>query len=295
MTHRNLSQHGGGQHAAVGAPSCPSVRNGWGRRRLYRDVVSLLAILAGLLAGARAEPPGAWRGIVPLIAARSFDLREMDSLCAGLPLPCSAGDTRVYNEGKAADGALWLIDAARPALTRWVRATGKAEQWDFSGYRHSYAEGGEQPGAEPLIIHPALYPARGDGFSVALVREYREMYSGGGASYGIADFVEVGPGGSVGTLIYGAVPFACRKMIRACFSERDYRTSKHCHDEYSGYLTIDTAAGAEWQFTWHETAWPANTAAGARVKSRTRFRLEQGAPPASATLPEGPAFCNGPQ
>lgn len=54
-------------------------------------------------------------------------------------------------------------------------------------------------------------------------------------------------------------------MIRACFSEQEYQTSKHCHDESTGSLRIRYAAAAPgaarhgWTFVWNETDWPQNT------------------------------------
>ena len=255
-----------------------------------------LAALAVSLPEVRAEVGSPSSPIVPLrgVAAGVVAPEEIRALCGRLPSPCRVDDVRVYTEGKAKDGDLWLIDAAKPSLVKWDRVGGKAEQWDFSAYSHSWAAGDEGGEASPLILHPALYPGIREGFSVALVREQREMYSGGGASFGVADFVAAGPGGRVGQVLYAAVPFTCQKMIRACFSERDYRTSRHCHDESSGYLTIDTPVGADWQFTWHETEWPANTRARDSVKSKTRFTVPRSIAPGGGVLPEGTFFCGGP-
>lgn len=264
-----------------------------------RSVAAWLAGLVALVASlpeARAEVPGPLSRIVPLraLAAGAVAPEEMRSLCGRLPQPCRADDTRAYAGSKTADGVLWLIDAAKPSLIRWDRAGDKAVQWDFSGYAHSLAANDDGAEPSPLVLHPALYPGFGEGFSVALVREQREMYSGGGASFGVADFVAVEAGGRVGPVLYSAVPFSCQKMIRACFSERDYRTSKHCHDESSGYLTIATPVAGEWLFTWHETEWPADTRARDSAKSSSRFRLPRGAAGKDRSLPPEVSFCGGP-
>jgi len=43
---------------------------------------------------------------------------------------------------------------------------------------------------------------------------------------------------------YEDIPFWCSQMIRACFSEKEYKTSPHCHDETVGTLVDPDAAPA---------------------------------------------------
>ena len=133
------------------------------RRPVHSWLAGLVALIVQL-PGARAETPGPLPLIVPLraVAAGAVAPEGIRALCGRLPRPCRVDDTRVYTEGKAKDGVLWLIDAAKPSLVRWNRVDGKAEQWDFSAYVHSSAAGDDGADPSPLILHPALYPGVGE-------------------------------------------------------------------------------------------------------------------------------------
>ena len=216
---------------------------------------------------------------------------QLASLCADLPLPCSAEDTRAHVARGEGEGPLWLIDASRPMLVALdpddpLNAE-RARQWDFTEHAHTtppVADGGSAP---PLEIHPALYPAGRSAHAIALVSETREMYSGGGASFRTADFVVLD---ADRTLAYGAVPFSCSKMVRACFSERDYARG-HCHDESSGSLTIRYPEGeGRWLFHWRETEWPAFAPRSRAATERVAFRIA----PGNTRRPASVGFCGGP-
>lgn len=191
------------------------------------------------------------------------------------------------------------LDASEPRNAR------RARMWDFSGYRHSYLSFADADTADQLAIHPALYPAGDQKFAIAILNSYSEGYSGGGASFRIADFVVLSDKGDRATpdpkwdVAYAAVPFSCSTLIRACFSEKEYRNSPHCHDENSGYLTIqfpkDHQADRGWTFTWHESAWPAHVKRAKEHISHFRFTLPANRNPnGQNALPENVPFCSGP-
>src|SRR5690606_9576597 len=88
--------------------------------------------------------------------------------------------------------------------------------------------GEPEDGAKPLEIHPALYPAGPGLWAVAVLTRGREGYSGGGAEFVTADFVRLEPeAAEVGASqrLYASVPFSCSKIVRACFTEKEYKTS----------------------------------------------------------------------
>lgn len=161
-----------------------------------------------------------------------------------------------------------------------------ARQWDFSGYKHS-----NPPEEEPFAIYPALYRVDGTRFAVALVSRFAESYSGGGATFEMADFPILDEAGERGkyTVAYAGVPFACNKTVRACFSARDEKNSATCHDETSGYLTLSySPAPASWSFFWHETERPAHAS---QKSASIPFDVS---PAAQAyKLPPGVPFCGG--
>ncbi|WP_157782204.1 hypothetical protein [Piscinibacter gummiphilus] len=216
---------------------------------------------------------------------------QLASLCAALSTPCEPVETKAYVARGQGDGPMWLIDASRPMLVVLDAADplrgNRATVWDFSEQPHTQeprADGGKPP---PLEIHPALYPVGDRGFAIALVSEVREMYSGGGASFRTADFVMLD---TARTVAYGAVPFSCSKMVRACFSERDYARG-HCHDENSGALTIRYPDGeGRWTFQWRETEWPAFKPKSRETTERTTFQVA----PGNTERPASVGFCGGP-
>ncbi len=134
---------------------------------------------------------------------------------------------------------------------------------------------------------------------MAVVATAHESYSGGGAAFEVADFLVLEPRKndewekSGYRALYYTVPFNCNKMTRACFSENDYNTLPHCHEELFGNLTIrfTNAEGGKtgWQFIWNESVWPANAH---KVKPATSspFMLDGG----KGTLPAKASFCGGP-
>jgi hypothetical protein len=233
---------------------------------------------------------------------------QVAAFCAKLATPCNAPTTRAWIANASALGTTFLIDSSRPMLVA-VRDGSAGQSWDFAGYAHSQPtrDTGAGDTREPLELFPALYPAVNAQYAVALVRNLRESYSGGGAGFAYADFVVLRADGKYApTPLYAGVPFSCSKMIRACFSERDYKTSRHCHDEMNGYLTIqfparagDVPGESGWTFFWHQSDWPANVTKSHARRTQTRFVLPannmKSMNGANASLPPNVSFCGAPQ
>ena len=261
---------------------------------------------AVLVACAATAAPRTATVLVPAAAAR-LPAPALAALCARLASPCAPATTRVLVAVAMPKGRLWLIDSARPWLAaldeREPTEASRARLWDFDGYRHSVPAQVDGSGKEePLIVHPAIYPFGSGGQAVALVTSSREMYSGGGAAFDVADFVELSAApaaaGPEANVVYAGVPFSCNKIIRACFTEKDYRHSPHCHDESTGHLTIDFGGAASppgWTFRWHEQDW-----AGGEPKSKQRWTRSAFSVPAGpravarGALSEVASFCGGP-
>ncbi|KQV94585.1 hypothetical protein [Rhizobacter sp. Root1221] len=214
------------------------------------------------------------------------------TVCPQLPVPCNPADVTAWVGVRDTAGPVYLIDASRPMLVALDAVepsrADRARQWDFQDHMHSSPPSADGGSPEPLRIHPALYPVGAAGWAVAVVSERRAMYSGGGASFQVADFV---PLEAPGKPAYAAVPFSCYQMIRACFYDREYRRSPHCHDESNGHLTIRFGeADARWTFVWHQTDWAAHEPKSKQVATQAPFRVAAG----NTELPKDAAFCGGP-
>ena len=250
-----------------------------------------------------AQPAGLVTRAVVLTPApaTAISTAELASVCRALATPCHPQTTKAFLGAAPPLGSMFLIDASRPMIA--VLQQGQPTQsWDFAGYTHTRAQPG-QSASEPLEIYPALYPAGNGQYAIALVSHQREAYSGGGADFAFADFVPLAsdpqPRATSYALRHAGVPFSCSKMVRACFSERDYKTSRHCHDEMNGYLTLQfPLRGSDesgWSFTWHQTDWPAHVAKNRLRYTRSRFTLATNGASGGKALPANVAFCGGPQ
>lgn len=203
--------------------------------------------------------------------AEVFSKKEIATVCRISQNPCAPETTRAYVARTADLDRFFLIDDAKPMIIEAVPGDGREYRartgLDLSGYRHSFEPEGGRDRGEPLRIYPALYPTGRGSFAIAVISTVRDMYSGGGASFEVADFLRFigrrsGDSATAFDAVYLGVPFSCSKMIRACFSEREYAKSRHCHDESAGSLhiryAIDNAGNPDWSFRWRQTEWPAH-------------------------------------
>jgi hypothetical protein len=197
-----------------------------------------------------------------------------------------AGNRELYQVRGGGPSDYYEMESG-PVLKR-LRRTGpdrwqELQTWDFSSLLPE--PGAEREGFSSPQIYPALYPA-GPGFwAVALVVGSNEMYSGGGARFEWADFVLLGdPEKEEIQPLFQKVPFSCSKMIRACFTEKEYARSKHCTDDSRGWLTLRFAPSKrsgryDWILTWHEWEWPSDTFESQATTRQTTIRLGAGDPP----------------
>lgn len=230
------------------------------------------------------------------------------AICLKLSKPCDPSLTKVYIASSKPEDPFYLIDESKPMLVRLEKGLAGewrvTDQWDFSEYRHSSRPLDDfQDSKEPLFIHPALYPIGDKRWAIAIVSKQSEGYAGGGAWFSVADFVLLSPlqgeGPSI-ERIYAGVPFSCAKQIRACFTEEEYRTSRHCHETWAGSLSIvfprrSDLADPSWRFSWHERYWPPHvTHAQSKVIGSSFRVLRADGTSETVGLPEKlSSFCNG--
>lgn len=166
-------------------------------------------------------------------------------------------------------------------------------RWDFATY--PLPSGAADQDAK-LEIHPALYPVAPETWAVAVLERRTEGYSGGGAEFVTADFVALAP--NITNVReeqrrFGAVPFSCRRTVRACFTEKDYKTLPRCHDASSGHLTLKfTGTSAKRSFDWTATWNQAFLAAAAPETDQTRLQQTIVLKPGQPSMEPGTfAFC----
>jgi len=256
---------------------------------------TLPLLLAVTAAGpARAASPSA-QVFIAVKKPEAVDPDWRARLCALLPQPCDAQALGLYRLRGGAAGDYAAVSAEPLAIARVQRSGKAAGGWqlqrlhDFGGYAAAIRNDPANPMSDArLSLAPALYPVAEGQWAAAVVQTVSESYSGGGATFSKADFVPL-----EGTrLVAEGIPFSCSKMVRACFSEKEYKQSRHCHDESSGSLRITYGPPARpgepyrWQYTWLQSEWPAHAPAHAAATSRLHF---------AATTTERVGFCGGPQ
>jgi hypothetical protein len=229
-----------------------------------------------------------------------FDDASIERLCERVKSESSAEQRPRLFERRAAQGVeyyavthdLILAQATLKDADDWELV----RRWSFAKYPLPTPDDPDEPFR--LQIHPALYPAGPNRWAVAVLTTEIESYAGGGANFIRADFVVLDPDSVDLTekhRAFGAVPFSCSKMVRACFNERDQRKSPHCHDESSGFLTLRFAEAPGiptygWTGTWHESTWPAGVPKSAQKTKRITADLKAGP---KAVADEAFPFCGG--
>lgn len=253
---------------------------------------------AGGMAHAQSQPQ----------AVRLREIKELDKLdpdwimgLCNLPgLECNKVEEPRLFERRTETGREFYAAMVNRTISRLVMtAPGQWQilnRWSFETYPLPAAEDGSE--ARMVDIHPALYPAGPGLWAVAVLTTRTESYSGGGAQFITADFVTLDPDVAEigeGQRRFGNIPFSCTKTARACFTEKDHKTSPHCQDESSGYLTLKYAASAagrdyDWTATWNETSWPGGVPRSARKTTQQMLALKPGS---TSVAKDAFAFCDG--
>ena len=169
----------------------------------------------------------------------SYTKNDLEYVCRQLTRSCEGepGGIGIYT---ADNQNFYLIDdgSRQFALLEKSPSYKVKTIWNFEGYQHTSVEPQGAPGADvTLNIYPALYPLNSNKMAVAIIKTEFETYSGGGRTYKTADFLELKNNGSYSVALK-SIPFYMDEMIRACFSEEEYRNNPHCHDESMSVLLI---------------------------------------------------------
>jgi len=149
---------------------------------------------------------------------------EQTQICTQLKPLCD--QTEQLRSLKTPDHKLWLLKNDRIAVFHSSQSGLKLDgQWQLP------LAVGNTNDDDPSFVFPKLFPMTPTRYAIAVIAPFSEMYSGGGASIERASFYELLEHGKTQRFITD-YPFSFSRMIRACFSEQDYATSKgNCHDE----------------------------------------------------------------
>lgn len=116
----------------------------------------------------------------------------------------------------------------------------------------------------------------GNGSLIGTIKEDRTMYSGGGAHAATLTLHRIAAGADAREVL--SVPWDSGSMIRACFSEKDFRDRRGaCHDEYD-YTAEISVTGADaagfpiLQYRAKATSYPGSVSRSADSLAKGRLR-----------------------
>lgn len=204
-----------------------------------------------------------------LLKQQKVTQAQRESLCTQLKISCHPDATwqlyQVPNHSKRhyVIEKLKLFELEENPQSYQLR-----NYWDFSAYQplsqtpHWTVDGPsekedllDQHGnfirADALHLYPVLFPINDTDYSIALIQRWNEMYSGGGMTEEVADFLQLKPQGKY-QQTFQNIPFSVSRMIRACFSEQDYAKSGGCcHDLEKLVLNIEYLQANTWHMKYH--------------------------------------------
>lgn len=166
-------------------------------------------------------------------------------------VPMAAVD-RVSGEQAETRSALHCVVARDFCLRAWREADGRAWTLDVhdrvpaganvAPTRRIALPAGDNPDRETFAIWPNLIREESGALLVGVERQRTEGFSGGGASETRLVLFRLEPGAAEPAEVL-TVQTGYSAMIRACFTEEEYRNRGACHDEYMLSGTIGLAPG----------------------------------------------------
>lgn len=166
-----------------------------------------------------------------------------DQLCKQLKDLCKKGGQ--WRSLTTSDQSLWVLSSRNDVAQFKPTAMGYKliRQWNIVTVA-------SDDGDHKEYVFPKLFPLTQQRYAIAIIDQFSEMYSGGGANIEQASFYELKDLGQIHRFIEN-YPFSFNRMVRACFSEQDYKRAKdQCHDEDGLSLDIRPLKPMLWQFRY---------------------------------------------
>lgn len=191
-----------------------------------------LAALSLSATASFAQPPVADRGdrMLRLTVVIPVSDEQAETLSA---LLCTAERDFCLRAWRATDTARWTLDMHdRPPTNA-----------NLTPARRIELPAGEDPEGETHGIWPHLIREASGALMIGIERYRRAGFSGGGAGETNLVLFRLTSGTAEPTEVL-TVQTGYGAMIRACFTEQDYRSRGACHDEYELSGTLSLAPGA---------------------------------------------------
>jgi hypothetical protein len=202
---------------------------------------------------------------------------EQPRLAKGMLTDCTVKGGEVYRSGQI--GLWFVIDNTVPSFTEVRRTpTGYFAPRAWSLAEQAVGTPGLDlgAGAKNQLILPLLYPATdGDRYTIVLQHHHFEGYSGGGGSWEWGWFFGLRDAEPRVIDRYGQLPLACDQMIRACFTEEQYKRGGRCHDNFLGRLQILQATSHPWRMRWDRADLMSAPNGGAVSREQTVLRFKR--------------------
>jgi len=206
---------------------------------------------------------------------------EQSQLCEQIKDLCQQGAQ--WRSLKTPDQNLWILSSRNDIAQFKPTSTGfkLVSKWNI-------VTTGSEDDFHKQYIFPKLFPLTQQRYAIAIIDQFSEMYSGGGAGIERASFYELQESGNERSFIKN-YPFSFNRMIRACFSEQDYESSKgNCHDEDSSSLDIRPVKPMLWQFRYRYSlsVSPASDSGEKSYQGTRNLNIDLNKAPEQPNIPE---------
>ena len=205
---------------------------------------------------------------------------EQDQLCKQVKDLCQKG--LQWRSLKTPDQNLWILSNRNDIAQFKPTAMGfkLVRKWNIVTVA-------SEDGHHNQYIFPKLFPLTQQRYAIAIIDQFSEMYSGGGAGIERASFYELRDAGNAHQFMQN-YPFSLNRMIRACFSEQDYASAEgNCHDEDRLNLDIRPVKPMLWQFRYRYnlSVSPASDSGGKSYQGNRNLNIDLNQAPAQPDIP----------
>ena len=161
--------------------------------------------------------------------------------CQQFSVYCLPHNSSTLYKVKQDTEQFYLVGDLKLTQIQYINGTfNKRNQWNFLSYQPQNqqaqwsVQADESTDVPELSIFPKLFPINATDYAVGIVQTWHDMYSGGGLTEEMIDFVQLKEHGQY-QVVLNHIPLSMSRMIRACFSEQDYakaeKANSSCHDE----------------------------------------------------------------
>jgi hypothetical protein len=191
--------------------------------------------------------------ITPLIKIGDTTIVH-NKICQHLNVFCNDDNGYTVYKLKGSDSDFYLINKSHNLIEVNVVDENykKVNQWNFGDYHHSNESIDNSDDILSRVgyeIYPAIYPIGKNDKAIALVYKWFTGYAGGGRENDYADFLTIEKNGKF-NVAFQNILFYQSEIMRACFTDSDYKKHSHCQDESWSILNIHIIDDGEQYYKW---------------------------------------------